>query len=88
MEGEVSEMVICAAVKCEGGRVFHGHRHGGAIFAASEAGYTGGRQGFVTGKGTFVSRREAYILAVDCGQVERREDHDSEDCVLISEDLY
>ena len=40
-------------------------------------------QGFLTSNNRFVDRKEAYNIALECGQIEERENK-----LLISEDLY
>jgi len=81
-------MVICAAVRC-GDRIYRGHRHGAAILAAVEAGEPTPigqqAQGFLDHRGEFLTRRQAFLDAIRCGQLNECDDGEK---VLISEDLY
>ena len=43
--------------------------------------------GFLTSKNRFVTREEAYLIAVEAGQIVKR-DSNSENEILISEELY
>lgn len=71
------------------------NRHHNVIWLMRENGYAKGwmgEQGFVTDKGTFVSRREAMVIAAEAGQLnpERAKDsgHPGTLGQLFSEDLW
>ncbi len=81
------KLIDCAAVQMPDGRVWTGKRHHHVLATIIQA--TGkkahdGEQGFVTMQGKFVTRREAYNLCKETGQV-KEFDHPS---LLFSEDLY
>ncbi len=91
------EIVICAAVQLEDGRVIRGHRHDDCIQTAlkwEKAGQVIGRlrqeqQGFVTSRNRFVSRVEATELQRAAGiPSDRTGGLPSEGRPLFSEDLY
>lgn len=71
------------------GKVWTGHRHSNVIHSIVSEGETTSVtrnefiQGFVTNDGVFVDRKEAYKIAVACGQIP-----DSGEKILMSEDLY
>lgn len=79
-------------VNVDRGIVFCGHRHVHAMY--SMCAITGKRsvepevgeyeQGFLTSKNRFVSRAEAFVLAVEAGQIE----DDRVGVDLYSEDIY
>jgi len=83
-------MIKEAAIKrISDGKVWTGRRHGNVIkkiydeTCIKPVGPSKFIQGFVTDNDIFVDRHEAYIIAVDCNQLEP--------CtiqVLMSEDLY
>lgn len=95
------EKIICAAVRFQD-RVWYGHRHLHALAAMhDELSYTMSRkqmieaqtdrnQGFVTSTGRYVDRQEAWIIAVNAGQlVEKNHLEDGQvKFMLFSEDLY
>jgi len=74
------------------GIVFNGHRHGQCIY--TKCAITGLRdaesgeneQGFLTSKNRFVSRKEAFIIAKEQGQIIDLSKTRNE--TLYSEDLY
>ena len=89
--------VYCAAIKLPNGQVWTGHRHGDCMSTVLQA--TGKRacehghytQGFITMErskehphGRFVTRREAYDLCCQTGQVKKFGAAPN----LYSEDLY
>ena len=55
------------------------------VDAIQEAQFHGRNQGFLTSKGRYVDRKEAWRIAFAAGQVEPRE---GEGPILTSEDLY
>lgn len=68
------ELIKHAAVKGSGGMIFLGKSHADCFHQASHAGIRlSGRaqdQGFFTSKGRFVTRPEAYEIAIVAGQIE------------------
>lgn len=87
-----SEKVICAAVRIGRGNsepiIIGGLRHGDCIKTAINTNSCKlvrmNMMGFITSKNRFVDRREAYLIAVNAGQVKAKAGKDS----LYSEDLY
>ena len=77
------ERIEESAVKCED-RIYTGKRHADCICEAIEAGESlpirMQQQGFVTNTGRFVTREEAWDIAVRAGQLKARP--------LTSEDLW
>lgn len=95
------ERVLCAAVWVDDrvshpyqpkatGVVLSGHRHHQVLIHASLLRgvdrYTEKVQGFLTDRGRFVDRAEAFELALAAGQLEGRKIHRPGE--LYSEDLY
>lgn len=89
-------MIICAAIKdTRTGAVFGGIRHGSIYSAMHDAGITPPRaaaiEGFLDEMGSFYDRYDAYIVAINNGQISatvrqcKREKGEKE---LYSEDLY
>lgn len=85
-------MIKCAAIqRIKDGRVWTGHRHGNIIqsilIELGENPLVKGNfvQGFITHKGKFLNRQEAYKVAVNCGQIK---DEQGKQPILTSEDLY
>ena len=82
-------MIVKSAVKHEG-QVFTGRRHSDCIKTACDA--TGlpigpqSIQGFVTDKGIFMNRRQAYEHALVCGQLKSKGTALS--YIMYSEDLW
>lgn len=89
-------MIICAAIKdTRTGAVFGGIRHGSIYSAMHDAGITPPRaaaiEGFLDERGTFYDRYEAYIVAMNNGQMSattRQHKCDKGEKELYSEDLY
>jgi hypothetical protein len=89
------EYILCAAVKISGAgiyRVVLGRRHSDAIRALKDTGIEWEdlmgcfhTQGFMTSHGNFLTRREAYDVALECGQITGLV---TEEKILVSEDLY
>ena len=77
-------MIKEAAIKLKDGRVFVGHRHDKIILGHPGEDFKrpNSTQGFITGNGKFVDRKEAGRIAFECGQIKKLTDH------LSSEDLY
>ena len=95
-------MIICAAIKLTDTEqnksiVVCGHRHGDCFQMIGNLNERWRKvhcvnQGFITHKGEFLDRKEAYKHAVVCGQINQhtgwyREDNKYEE-ELYSEDLY
>lgn len=97
------EYILCAAVKKLKGGFDCGYRHDTIYSKVKKKDIEKiygieffDDMGFLTSKGRFVGRREAYQIAVECGQVKPREGFDDEWIKvdpkdmewLASEDLY
>ena len=86
------QKVVCAAIRNKYKDIICGPRHFDDTMQAqmnisnvdNEAWYES-EQGFVDQEGNFLTRKEAYKVAVIAGQIEGQEDAD---VILISEDLY
>jgi len=86
------EVCVCAAIRLDDGRIIRGHRHDDCIHTAAKWRAAGqdvgtlhmGQQGFLTSRGRFVDRREAYALQVAAGLTPDRPGAH----ILTSEDLY
>lgn len=64
--------MIREAAILQDGRVYTGHRHAFIIHMLADMGFPTpirGQQGFVTHDGFFVSRKDAMLLSLHCGQV-------------------
>lgn len=86
------QKVICAAIKNASGSIICGPRHFDPIMLeqinySSESGWFRATQGFVDAQGTFLTREEAYKVALKAGQLPQDEGKKGTE-VLISEDLY
>lgn len=91
------ETCICAAVRYQD-KVWYGHRHAGALEAMrDELSWYMNRQeltsihpeqGFVTTRGRFVNRREAYDIQVAAGRKSVDTTYGYRGKELYSEDLY
>lgn len=90
----MKEIVICAAIKTDDGKIIRGHRHADAIHAAMNEGYTLSSlsfadQGFVTSKNRYVTREEGRILQDLAGIPSADTEHPGyKGSTLFSEDLY
>jgi len=71
-----------AANKDRNGTVYVGHRHPDAFAIMPDDMIDDCIQGFVTDEGVFVDRREAAVIAFNCGQVSELTE------IVISEDLW
>lgn len=89
-------MIICTAIKdTRTGTIFGGIRHGDIYSAMHDAGITPPRaaviEGFLDEKGSFYNRYEAYIVAMNNGQMSataHQHKLDKGEKELYSEDLY
>ena len=89
-------MIICAAIKdTSTGQVFYGPRHGDIYEMMRCFGYKATSdfllEGFVDDKNKFYNRHEAFMWALQIGQlpktvIEYKNDHSENE--LYSEDLY
>lgn len=87
-------MVLCAAIKYEE-VVIPCHRHCNGYEILHELGIKNYRdkveEGFITTKNEFLNRKDAFIEAMNCGQlsaVTRQYKQDKFEIELFSEDLY
>ena len=81
------ERIVCAAILVNDEQMICGLRHGDCIKAAKyfnlpRSATNIDKQGFLTTKNRFVSRKDALKIAINAGQVNREKD------ILFSEDLY
>lgn len=85
---DYDKLIDCAAIKMPDGRVWTGKRHHHCFATVIQALGWGSTknaiQGFVAMSGRFLTREEAYELAVETGQIKKFV-HAGE---LFSEDLY
>jgi hypothetical protein len=89
-------LIYYSAIKKDN-KIYVGKRHGECFAKMTRCGVKNvgidSVQGFITNKGKFVDREEAYKIAKSCGQY-KREQLCSEDCalstlkILFSEDLW
>jgi len=78
-------MIIKSAIR-KNGKIYTGHRHYNILNNAEPFGFLrDGEQGFVDENGIFLTREEAAIEAIKCGQIKQLKYHKSK---LFSEDLY
>ena len=78
-------MIKEAAIKKDG-KIHTGRRHDIILNNANPVGsLRDGEQGFVDFHGTFFTREEAAIIAIDCGQITELKYHKTN---LFSEELY
>ena len=89
-------MILAAAVKFYIEKtneevILCGHRHGdifrqlGSLGFEPQNGYKEIEQGFIDDKNNFLTRKEAYLHAIDSWQIE---DDGNSCCELFSEDLW
>ena len=85
---DVQRRVVCAAIMLRGGRVIAGPRHMDAVMRSQLHGEDTGSalQGFVDQFCAFLTREEAWPIAVAAGQILRRVGGDEGH--LYSENLY
>lgn len=85
------EIVICAAIKCDDGRILRCNRHGDGMLNAHHNGWKlaegSEQQGFITSKGRYVSREEGRILQDEAG-IPSADPEGYRGKTLFSEDLY
>lgn len=89
-------MIICAAIKDkETGAIFGGIRHGFIYSAMKDAGIpkrvSEVVEGFLDQNGHFYNRKEAFEIAINCGQLSattRQLKREKCELELYSEDLY
>lgn len=90
-ESTEKEIVICAGIKLKDGRVLRCHRHGDGMLNAHHNGWELAegmeQQGFVTSKGTYVSREEGRKLQ-DAAGIKSADKEGYRATTLFSEDLY
>lgn len=92
----VPKKVVCAAIKNEHGRIITGARHFDGIMHTqlnfSKDDWSNHEkivQGFIDQRGNFLTRQEAWKMAVEADQIIRRVGGDSRDGgTLYSENLY
>ena len=87
--------VKSTVLNVESGTIICGRRHGDCYAILS--GILGNidpddlpsrdKQGFLTSHNRFVDRKEAYLIAKECGQLLHNL-HDQSNPILVSEDLY
>ena len=86
----MKEIVICAAVKTNTGKIFRGHRHGDCFVAIFDRHLKSGDlaedQGFITSKNRFVTRKEGLKLQLEAGITSNEPNGYVNE--LFSEDLY
>lgn len=90
---QTNRVVVCAANRGRGGLIVLGIRHHDAIMndTISRFDLRGNEweQGFVDQKGAFLTRTEAWPIALAAGQITRRVGGDTADGgTLYSENLY
>lgn len=85
----MKEIVICAAVKAQNGKVIRGHRHSDCIQAiyARHLRPMEDAQGFITSLGRFVTRTEGRKLQ-DAAGIKSVDPEGYRGNTLFSEDLY
>lgn len=87
-------MILCAAIKYKD-TIIPCHRHHNAYEILHDfnikADYNVIEEGFITTIGTFLNRKDAFVDAINCGQlsaVTRQYKREKNESVLYSEDLY
>lgn len=79
-------MIVKSAIRKDG-KIYTGFRHSDIFKNTLPLGcLSDGEQGFITDKGEFVNRAEAYIIAKECNQIIR--DLNTNDGLLYSEHLW
>lgn len=88
----MKEIVICAAVISNTGKIFRGHRHSDCIRTMREIGEEPDKwrqsQGFITSKNRYVDRKEGFNLQKLAGIASANPDGYDSSKELYSEDLY
>lgn len=84
------EIVICAAVKTETGKIIRGHRHNNCLSLIRELhlSHVNSIQGFITSKNRFVDRKKGYDLQIEAGIKSLNPNGYCKIGELFSEDLY
>jgi hypothetical protein len=86
----MKRMIVCAAIRDLTGNIICGPRHFDSVMhnqLAKMTSYTAPfEQGFVDQRGEFLTRHEAWVVAVESGQIIRRVGGD--ESKLFSENLY
>lgn len=86
------EIVICAAVISDTGKIFRGHRHSDCIDAMRKRGEKPDKwnrsQGFITSKNRYVDRKEAFNIQKIAKIESVAKDGYDPSKELYSEDLY
>lgn len=88
MQNDVPELIVCAACTCSDGAIVLGARHWDLWMHSQRGDRKAGHidsQGFITNRGRFVGRKEAWSIAEREGQIRRKVGCDG---VLYSENLY
>lgn len=91
-DAEMPRLVVCAALRDSAGRVVVGPRHFDAVMMAlinrmpHSKQWRGAEQGFIDQRGKFLTREEAWEIAILEGQI-RRDVGSGAPC-LYSENLY
>lgn len=84
------EIVICAAVKTNTGKIFRGHRHNDCFDAIHSRRFRASSniedQGFITSRNRYVTRKEGLKIQLAAGI--KSEDPEGYKNELYSEDLY
>ena len=89
-------MIICAAIRIKGtntviGCIRHSNGYSTLRDLAPNTGLSEVEEGFLTDKGVFLDRTEAFIRAINCGQLSATTRHykgEKNETDLYSEDLY
>jgi hypothetical protein len=86
-----NEIVICAAVVTDDGKIIRGHRHHDCIRALADRGltstYRNEKQGFITSRNRYVTRKEGLELQLAAG-IKSADPGSYRGDELYSEDLY
>ena len=87
-------MILCAAIKYKD-TIIPCHRHYDAYEILYDfnikADHNAIEEGFIATNGTFLNRKEAFVDAINCGQlseVTRQYKREKNESILYSEDLY
>lgn len=91
MQNQRDEYILCAAIICPDKKdkageplIFCGHRHYNILRQSDSVSKHPDNQGFLTNRGRFVSREEAFSIAKHANQVQKT----ISNLRLFSEDLY
>jgi len=90
MSDTIEPRIVCAAIRNSEGDVICGARHFDQIMrrqiANTEQEWRTAEQGFIDQRGNFLTRKQAFVVAYDAGQIIRRVGGDDEK--LFSENIY